>query len=58
MDSIKTLINNICIFDFHHINSKDKEGNRDWLRKGFEQKIRDGKIELLCSNYQRMKCYK
>ena len=36
--------------EFHHKNPKDKESNREWLKKGFEKKILEGKIKLLCSN--------
>ena len=35
---------------FHHKDKNEKESNREWLRKGFEQKIKEGKIELLCAN--------
>lgn len=55
MDSINPLINNMCIFDFHHVDETIKEHKRDWIRKGFEKKIKEGKIELLCSNCHRIK---
>jgi len=41
--------------DFHHINPDDKECNEEWARypEKFIQKIKDGKVRLLCSNCHR-----
>ena len=55
---IKAIKDNTCIFDFHHINKTDKEKVAEWKYKGFEQKIKEGKIELLCSNCHRLKHFK
>jgi len=46
--------NNACIFDFHHINNEDKESAHEYRTKDFETKIKEGKIELLCSNCHRL----
>ena len=55
---IKATKNNVCIFDFHHVDRDSKEHKNDWLYKGFEQKINGGKIELLCSNCHRLEHYR
>lgn len=43
----------LSALEFHHIDSNEKEGRKEWQKKKFEQKIRDGKIMLLCSNCHR-----
>ena len=48
---------NLCIFDFHHIDPHTKEyQDHEWRhhRKNFERKIREGKIKLLCSNCHKL----
>ena len=44
-----------CIagLDFHHLDPKDKEINHECKSKKFEEKIKTGKIILLCSNCHR-----
>jgi len=40
--------------DFHH-KTGEKEKNWEWRTKGFIEKIKSGKIELLCANCHREK---
>lgn len=44
-----------CLFtlEFHHINPEEKETEGEWRNKTFQQKIEEGKIELLCANCHR-----
>jgi hypothetical protein len=43
----------LSALDFHHLNPNEKEKRWEWQLKGFEQKIKDGKIQLLCANCHR-----
>jgi hypothetical protein len=45
----------LAALDFHHINPEDKEVTEEWKRrkKTFEEKIKSGKIQLLCANCHR-----
>lgn len=45
----------LSALEFHHINPNDKETKREQITKGFEQKILEGKIQLLCSNCHKEK---
>jgi len=41
-----------CIraLEFHHLNPNEKEGKNEPCKLNFEQKIKSGKIQLLCAN--------
>jgi hypothetical protein len=43
----------MAALDFHHINPEEKENEYEYRLKDFEQKIKDGKIMLLCANCHR-----
>jgi len=43
----------IGALEFHHIYPEEKESKYEYYRKDFEQKIKDGKIQLLCANCHR-----
>lgn len=45
----------LSALEFHHLNPEDKESSQERMRKDFEQKIIEGKIQLLCSNCHREK---
>lgn len=49
---------NLCIFDFHHRDSEEKERNREWRNKDFMEKIKASKIMLLCANCHRKEHYR
>jgi len=40
----------VAVLGFHHVNPNEKETRKEWQKKGFETKIEEGKIKLLCSN--------
>lgn len=44
--------------DFHHINPKDKEKEFDYRLKNFGEKIKEGKIKLLCATCHREEHWK
>ncbi len=43
----------MAALDFHHLNPEEKENGFEYRLVGFEQKIKDGKIQLLCANCHR-----
>ena len=50
--------NNLVIFDFHHIDPKEKDSKVETKTKGFIKKIKEGKIQLLCANCHRLEHYR
>jgi hypothetical protein len=49
---------NLVIFEFHHINPKEKEYKREASVKSFIKKIRAKKIRLFCSNCHKLEHWK
>jgi hypothetical protein len=52
---------NLCVFEFHHVNpSKTKQIESEWRihPQKFEQLIKEGEIELLCSNCHKIVTWK
>jgi predicted HNH restriction endonuclease len=45
---------NLCIFDFHHLNPEEKERSREWINKNFDI----SKVILLCANCHRIETQK
>lgn len=40
----------LVVLEFHHLNPHSKEKERESRTKGFVEKIKNGKIQLVCSN--------
>ena len=48
---------NFSALVFHHVKPEEKERDDEWLRRDFDQKIKAGKIMLLCANcHQELHC--
>jgi hypothetical protein len=49
---------NLCIFDFHHLNPEEKEYHSETKTKKLLEEIKTGKIMLLCANCHRLEHHK
>jgi hypothetical protein len=46
--------NKFQALEFHHIYPEERESKNEWRLRSFEQKIKEGKIKLLCANCHKL----